>query len=247
MNPLVPASPALVAALVLFLAPGLVFLATLRREDRDALLLDEALFAMVAVSVAVSAWVALVLAEAGRFSLPRGALVVGGLSAAAVLGAAVAGRRPAWPLPRWPGLRALAPALLVLALALALQTRPSEYVVGGRDPGTYVAAMALIGRTGGISYVDPVVLSIPREDVSLFYRSPDEADYTWGRFMGMPLERPETGRVVPEHFHLFPAFGAYLFQAIGVKGALATPCRRWSGWTARLRTWASPRITQRTR
>jgi len=224
VNPLVPASPALVAALVLFLAPGLVWLATRRPEDRDALLLDEALFAMVAVSVAVSAWVALVLAEAGLFSLPRGALVVGALSAVAVLGAALAGRRPRWPLPRWPGLRALAPALWVLALALALQTRPSEYVVGGRDPGTYVAAMALIGRTGGISYVDPVVLSIPREDLSLFYRSPDEADYTWGRFMGMPLERPETGRVVPEHFHLFPAFGAYLFQAMGVRGALATPC-----------------------
>src|ERR1700682_2066944 len=96
--------------------------------------------------------------------------------------------------------------------------------MGGRDPGTYVAAMALIARTGGIAYVDPVVLSIPREDVALFYRSPDEADYTWGRFMGIPLERPETGRVVPELFHLFPAFGAYLFQAMGVRGALATPC-----------------------
>ena len=33
----------------------------------------------------------------------------------------------------------------------------------------------------------------------------------------------ETGRVVPEFFHLFPAFGAYLFQAMGVEGALATP------------------------
>ena len=41
--------------------------------------------------------------------------------------------------------------------------------------------------------------------------------------MGFPLERPETGRVVPEFFHLFPAFGAYLFQAMGVRGALATP------------------------
>jgi hypothetical protein len=29
--------------------------------------------------------------------------------------------------------------------------------------------------------------------------------------------------VVPQFFHLFPAFGAYLFQAMGVKGALATP------------------------
>ena len=83
--------------------------------------------------------------------------------------------------------------------------------------------MALIGRTGGIAYTDPVVLSIPREDVALFYRNPDARDFSWGRFMGFPLERPQTGRVVPEFFHLFPAFGAYLFQAMGVKGALATP------------------------
>jgi hypothetical protein len=224
VNQLAPAGPALCAALVLFFLPGLVFLACLRREDRDALRFDEALFLAVALSVALSSWVALVLAEAGLFSLMRAAAVVGALTVVAALGATSLGRRPGWPLPPWPRFRGLAPALVVLALALALQARPSEYVMGGRDPGTYVAAMALIARTGGIAYVDPVVLSIPREDVALFYRSPDEADYTWGRFMGIPLERPETGRVVPELFHLFPAFGAYLFQAMGVRGALATPC-----------------------
>ena len=219
MTPLVAPGPALLSALVLFLLPGLVLLACLRREDRDALLFDEALFAIVATSAGFSSWVALVLAEAGVFSLPRAAAVVGTVSAGAAL---IAARRQRWspPLPRWPGFRALVPALAVLAMAAALQTRPSEYVVGGRDPGTYVAAMALIGRTGGIAYVDPVVLSIPREDLGLFYRDRGP----WGRFMGMPLERPETGRVVPEFFHLFPAFGAYLFQALGVRGALAAPC-----------------------
>ncbi len=224
MSPLVPAVPALFAALVLFLAPGLVFLSLLRREDREALLLDEALFLVAALSVAVSAWVALVLAEAGGFSLVRAAFLVGALAALSVLGAALRRRPPAQPLPQWRGWRALAPALVVLALAAALQTRPSEYLMGGRDPGTYVAAMALIGRTGAVAYVDPVVLSIPREDVELFYRNPGAPDYTWGRFMGMPLESPASGRVVPEFFHLFPAFGAYLYQAMGVKGALATPC-----------------------
>src|SRR4029453_13577816 len=53
---------------------------------------------------------------------------------------------------------------------------------------------------------------------------PDRQDFSFSRFMGFDLERPETGRVVPEFFHLFPAFGAYLFEAMGVRGALATPC-----------------------
>src|SRR6185503_14244933 len=65
--------------------------------------------------------------------------------------------------------------------------------------------------------------AIPPADRELFYRHPDGPAYTWGRFMGFPLERPQTGRVVPEFFHLFPAFGAFLFQAMGVRGALAAP------------------------
>jgi hypothetical protein len=125
---------------------------------------------------------------------------------------------------RWPTARGLvAGSAAVLALALALQARPSEYLVGGRDPGAYVAAMGLIGRTGGIAYRDPAVLSIPREDLELFYRHADTPDRSWARFMGFNLESTTSGRVVPQFFHLFPAFGAYLFQAMGVKGALATP------------------------
>jgi hypothetical protein len=223
VNPILPAGPALAAAVVLFVLPGLVFLASLRGEDRARLRLDEAAFLVVAPSVALSAWVALVLGEMGRFSTVRAALVVGTSCLGAAAVAALRGRlRGGWP--EWPGVRALAPALAVLLAALALQTRPSEYLMGGRDPGTYVAGMALIARTGGIAYVDPVVLSIPREDVGLFYRTPESGEPAWGRFMGMPLESPETARVVPEFFHLFPAFGAYLFESMGVRGALAAPC-----------------------
>ena len=36
--------------------------------------------------------------------------------------------------------------------------------------------------------------------------------------MGFPLERPQTARVFPEFFHLFPAFGAYLFPGDGAEG-----------------------------
>lgn len=216
---LVGAVPAVLAGLVLFLVPGLVFLA-LSPKSRPALRFDEALFLAVAVSVGAAAWIGLLLAEAGRFSLVTSAFVLGALAVLALL---LGRRRLGWPLPPVGRLRDTAPALLVLALAFALQARPTEYLVGGRDPGTYVATMALVARTGGLAYTDPGVLSVPADDVDLFYRNPDNPDFSWGRFMGFPLERPQTGRVFPEFFHLFPAFGAYLFQAMGVKGALATP------------------------
>jgi hypothetical protein len=217
---LVAPLPAVLSGLVLFLGPGLLALALLRPPDREALAWDERLFLAVALSVAAASWVGLVLAEAGRFSLPGAAGVVG-LTVSAL--AAARWKTLRWPLVLPRGAGQAAPALAVLAVALALQARPTEYLLGGRDPGTYVAAMAVIGRTGGIAYVDPAVRSIPADDVELFYRNPGAADYTWGRFMGFPLERPQTGRVVPEFFHLFPVFGAYLFQAMGVKGALAAP------------------------
>ena len=192
----------------------------MRREDRAALAADEAAFLVLAASVALSSWAGLLLAEMGLFSLPTAAAAVAAGSALALL----LGRRRAG-LP-W---RGIGPAphgwatLAVAALAFLLYARPGEYLLGGRDPGIYVAAMASIARTGGIAVTDPVVLSIPAEDVELFFRNPARPDYSWGRFMGFPLERPETGRVVPEFFHLFPVFGAYLFQAMGVRGALATP------------------------
>ncbi len=218
---LVPALPATLASLALVLLPGLVLLAFRGRGgDGEELPFDESLFVCVGASVAASSWLGLLLAELGRFSLvTAGLLMAAGAAAALLLGR----RRLRAPIPRPRSFRDVAPALAVLSVTLVLDTRPTEYLVGGRDPGVYVAAMGLIGRTGGIEYTDPVVQSIPAEDVALFYRNPDAPDFTWARFAGFPLENPRTARVFPEFFHLFPAFGAYLFQSMGVKGALATP------------------------
>lgn len=224
---------AIPAGFVLLILPGLVFLATLRDETRAILTFDERLFATVAVSVAAAAWAALFLAELGVFSTVRAA---GLLAAASALWFVLRRRHAANPFARAGRWKDALPAFLVLAASFGLFARPSEYVVGGRDPGSYVAAMGVIGRLGAISHVDPVVRSVPEEDLSLFYASPelppfrfsfdvneDAPQPSWPRFMGFELDHPKSGRVTPQFFHLFPAFGAYLFQTMGVKGALATP------------------------
>ena len=189
-----PASPALavLAGSILFLVPGLTLLALLPPPDREETPFDEALFLAVTVSVMASAWLALLLAELGRFSILRAAAILAAACAAALV---LGRRRLGFPIRAPRSWSEALPAAAVLALSLFLQARPTEYLLGGRDPGTYVAAMAVIARTGGIAYTDPVVLSIPREDVDLFFREPGAADFNWGRFMGFPLERPETGRV----------------------------------------------------
>ncbi len=214
---MVSAWPATLAGVGLLILPGLAFLALLPREEREALPLDERVFLVPAVGVLFASWLGLVLAEAGRFSL----LAAGGVGAIVSL-AVLALRFRSLRFARPTGLPMLALAA-VLGLSLGLDARPSEYVLGGRDPGIYVASMALIGRTGGVVHTDPTVLAIPPEDAALFFRNPDNVDFSWGRFMGFPLENPRTGRVFAEFLHLFPVFGAYLFQAAGLKGALATP------------------------
>lgn len=217
----VPALPATLSGIALFLLPGLLLTALVRKRDRDALAFDEALYLAVGASVAAASWVALLLAELGRFSLTLAGALLG---AATLLLAVLLRRRLAPPLPRPRAAASVLPAALLLALSFALDARPTEYLLGGRDPGTYVATMAVIGRTGGIVVEDPLVTGLPAEDRELFFRHADtNPDFSWGRFMGFPLERPQTGRVYPEFFHLFPAFGGYLFQAMGAKGALATP------------------------
>jgi hypothetical protein len=219
---LVAAFPAVLSGLVLFLVPGLLFLALLPRDEQERTPPDEALFLAVAVSVAASAWVALLLGELGTFSLTRAA---GVLAAAAGATALLSRGRLGWRFTvSHHGAMALVPALAILALSLLLQARPSQYIVGGRDPGAYIASMGLIARTGGIEYTDPLVLAVPPEDADIFFRHPERPEaFSWTRFMGFDLERPQNGRVYPEFFHLFPSFGAYLFAAMGVKGALATP------------------------
>ena len=215
---LVPGFPAALAGLCVLLVPGLALLAVLGERDRRSLALDEALFLAVASSVCLSSWLGLVLAELGRFSLVTAGLLLLAFSLAVL---ALGRRRIGAPFARAQSWRALVPPAVVLTLSLALDARPSQYIVGGRDPGAYVASMALIGRTGKILYEDKAVLAIPREDLAVFF--PNSEATSFSRFMGFDLESPESGRVVPQFFHLFPAFGAYLFQAMGVKGALGAP------------------------
>ena len=224
------------AAFVLLLLPGLVFLSLLHESDRRRLGPDERAFLAGGVSVAVSAWVALLLAELGVFSTVGAAALECVIAFMVVAVGRFLGRKPGSAFGAIENRESVLPALLVLTVAFALQAKPSEYIVGGRDPGAYVSAMGVIARTGAITHLDPVVASIPPEDLSLFYANLDERPFhftldvdednlqaSWPRFMGFELDHPTSGKVTPQFFHLFPAFGAYLYQTMGVRGALATP------------------------
>jgi len=212
---------ATVATLILFFAPGLLLVAALGGSKKTALTLGEQIYLVLAGSLLFSGWMGLLLAELARFSPANTASLVGGL----VLLGALAARKHLALRPgsfRWDELAVL---VCLVGFALTVYFPPFEYVLGGRDPGVYVNAGFHLAREGNLSYVDPVVLSIPEDARDLFFRvDPDLPPWSQPRFLGFPMESPDTGRVVPQGLHLYPVWIGMVSRLYEMKAGLyATP------------------------
>ncbi|CAN5772161.1 hypothetical protein BH18ACI5_BH18ACI5_11910 [soil metagenome] len=215
-------------ALLLVVAwlPGAVMfrLPLLNRERRAALDPDERLFWSVILSLASSLIVVLILASAHRYTFERlllingaGALIAVGLFRARLL------LHPIRTFSAW------STVPLALALFCALRfSPPSEYVMGGKDPGVYVNEGIQIAQRGTLIAQDPVVAAVPNFARELFiprYRLPDgspRTDYYSSRFMGFFVQDPDSGAVVGQFPHLFPASIALGYGIDGLSGALHT-------------------------
>lgn len=203
-------------ALVIAWLPGAVLfrLPMLDRPRRAGLEADERVFWQVVLSLALSLSITLVLAVAGRYSFDRLLIAdVGIAGVAAALGRfdlRLGGRRPGWV--------AVIP-LLLIALGLWRFFPTAEYIIGGKDPGTYINEGIQIAQRGAITPADPVVASVPNFARGLFFPSHERPDYYSSRFMGFFLLDPDNGRVVGQFPHLFPASIAIGYGLDGLSGA----------------------------
>jgi hypothetical protein len=157
--------------------------------------------------VALLAAAGLVLANAGRYSLPA-ALALAALAAAGVGVVALrADRRPRLVIDRGE-LAALAGVGLVSAVLFL----PGFSYGVGKDPGLYVSHAIAMARTGSASYDDPVLdrSRVPRVEVT-----PED---TVGRFPGVWIADRDPGGVVLQFYHLWPALLASAFTAGGYTG-----------------------------
>jgi hypothetical protein len=185
-------------------------------ERRRALAAEERLFWSIVISVAVSLAIVLALAAIHRYSLSR--LLIADV---VVSGAAFAAgwRRSAAPRGPWPGTGALIP----IALALFAATRfspPSEYVIGGKDPGVYINAGVQIAQRGTLAYHDPIVAMVPPFARDLFVpQDINRPGFVAPRFMGFFVLDPDRGTVVSQFPHLFPASIAIGYGLAGLNGA----------------------------
>ncbi len=186
------------------------------RDRRAALAADERFFWQVLISVAVSLSAVLALAAMGRYSLSR--VVFADLALAAIAAAAsrfqlrlgTAARRPT----PW----SLIPIALVLLGAWRFFP-PSEYIIGGKDPGVYLNEGVQIAQRGALAAPDPTVAAVPNFARDLFFPSENRTDYYSGRFMGFYIQEPEHGQVIGQFPHLFPASIAIGYGLDGLTGA----------------------------
>jgi hypothetical protein len=204
--------------LVLGWLPGAVIfrLPVAERQRRAALDAEERLFWAVILSVALSASVVFALAAAGRYSFER--LLVIDLAVAGAAALAARFRLRLGPESTRIGLTALVPLVLV-AMGLWRFFPSAEYVLGGKDPGTYINEGVQIAQRATFVYADPVIASVPPAARDLFFPSHQHPDYYSLRFMGFQIKDPDSGRVVGQFPHLFPATVAIGYGLDGLTGA----------------------------
>ncbi len=208
----------LLYAFIVFWLPGAILfrLPIADRNKRAGLDAEERLFWCVMISVAVSTSVVLGLAAANRYSFQR--LILADLAIAFVAAIGARFRLRLSPSAAWPGLGALAAVALVV-LGCWRFFPPSEYIIGGKDPGVYVNEGIQIAQRGTLVLKDPVVASVPPFARDLFFPSYQRLDYYSLRFMGFFLENPETGATVGQFPHFFPASIAIGYGLDGLTGA----------------------------
>jgi len=209
------------AALVVGYLPGLAIfrLPLLDRRRRAVLDAAERAFWAVAISMALTLVATLVLAAFGHYTLRHliGVnLLVTGIAMVAGRRAMIrldgAARPDAW----------VAVPVGLVALALWIFPPPSEYVIGGKDPGVYVNAGVQIAQRGSLVVDDELVASLPAPTRDLFFPQHQGAHYYSVRFMGFFLVDPTVGSVVDQFPHLYPAAVAIGYDLAGLTGARYT-------------------------
>jgi len=193
--------------LILFL-PGYLCLRLLRARARIPSLIDfsEWLFLSVLVSVCITTWLGLLLAELSLFSLSAILAITSGISLALLI---AAGRSA--PVSPRPTAGALLLLLLFACVGIIFYAPPYEYVLGNWDPGTYVNSGANLAKTGAILIHDRVLKEISPPDRPLFYYTHLLPQRYEG---GMAIADSDKAIVSPHFYHAYTVWIA-LFHAIG--------------------------------
>ena len=209
---------ALLYLLIVGWLPGavLVRLPIADRDRRAALSAEERTFWAVVLSAGLSLAIVLALAAGGAYTFTR--LLVADAAITCAVAAAARFRLHLGEHARRPGLSMLIPMALI-AIGLWRFFPPSEYVIGGKDPGVYMNEGIQIAQRGTLVVHDDTVAAVPPFARDLFFPSYRNPTYFSTRFMGFFIKSPDSGIVVGQFPHLYPASIAVGYGLDGLTGA----------------------------
>lgn len=191
----------------------------LDRERRAALDAEERVFWAVVLSLGVSLSAALALASVHRYSFRN--LILADLAVATLCVVLARRQLRLGTTARRVSFTAVVPVLLIV-LGVFRFFPPAEYVIGGKDPGVYMNEGIQIAQRGGLVIRDPLVAAVPPFARPLFFPPYGQTAYDSLRFMGFFISDLDTGSVVGQFPHLFPASIAVGYGIDGLTGARRT-------------------------
>ncbi len=193
------------------------------RAKREALDAEERLFWQVILSTTSALIITLSLASVGRYRFEY--LLAGQFLLALVL-VVLFRVRLRLNDARRPGLSIAIPLMLVVLGGFRFFPG-AEYIIAGKDPGTYVNEGVQIAQTGTYLIHDATVEKVPASTRELFFpqhtlNGQPRADYYGSRFMGFFIQDPGRGNVIGQFPHLFPAALAIGYGLDGLTGLRKT-------------------------
>lgn len=193
------------------------------RARREAIDAEERVFWQILISVAWALILVMILASAGRY---RFEYLLGGQLLLTAVPVALWRQRLRFSAAPRPQLSALVPVGLVVLCVMRFFPG-AEYIIGGKDPGTYVNEGVQIAQRGDYVVHDPVVAAVPAPFRDLFFPQhtsggQPRTDYYGTRFMGFFIRDPAAGTVVGQFPHLFPAALAIGYGVDGLTGVRRT-------------------------
>ena len=212
-------STALSALLIAYIPGAVIFrIPVAQRERRAGLTVEERIFWHVILSLVLTSVVGLALAAAGWYRFERLLLINAALSTVLIGLTRSRLRLPDAAAPLgWSA--AVAAGLVALSASLVFSVPPAEYVMGGKDPGTYFNEGIQIAQRGTLTVNDPLVAAIPPELRDLFMPHLGFDTYYGSRFMGFYLVDPDDGAVMGQFPHLFPLWIGIGYGVHGLTGA----------------------------
>jgi Dolichyl-phosphate-mannose-protein mannosyltransferase len=206
--------------LVGYLPGALLFrLPVADRARRAGLAAEERLFWAILLSVSSSLVAVLVLASLESYRFDRLLIANGILSGAVLL---IANRKLLYRGDAARPTLTMGLPIVLIALAVWRFFPSSEYVIGGKDPGTYMNEGIQIAQRGSLVIRDRVIAGVPDSASELFFRPQPDLGNQGLRFMGFWLLDAREGRVVGQFPHLFPSSIAIGYGLFGLSGARMT-------------------------